>query len=623
MTPYHAICDAIDHTTNQRLVEAKKKNLGKHAEELAHREADQAKRELRKLSLSYESAIPTTPEAVRRPEHAFTLVRVRGTIDSFIDPRQLDIPKAQAQLIDMLGARSDEVETEVLKSLVSSLGIRGEADGTITTQEFIDRKLINEIQDKGSQFATWEFLLYVVPGSDSERMSAKDAETIVASVGTPRSYMFYLIDARPLTTALQVVAPTPGEQEAAMQMFGSDPNVLKTALNLVTTFLGVACLDTLPILREAIAFQILASATEGPRGHSLLIGPPGVGKSLVTKAAGLVQPVLKFVMPTKVTEAGLIGSGHSNPKNRKPGMIALAHLGAFSVEDFNQANSNKNQRLCATFTHVMAEGVVSDGSVSRTVYKAQTSIILDANRKSDVRRRQTDKTGFDLIVEDIGIPMNIFSRMTYVAEIPRDAHTQLQVAIKTIETAGAMPTTDKAVLDEKVKLFRVYAAMMRELHPVVEIPEQVRNHIAQIFVSINNTTEERFNRHPEFGDFMARQGKAMLMLTEAHARLQNRSVATVEDVAAIFPFCWRKMDWVKQTLFGGQIEAAVVDANTPARRHMVRLHLKTLPQATCTPKQVQRGLGLYSATLDTIHGDLEALLGPADEKGRFQVVTDA
>lgn len=612
--------EAIDQATNLRLRDIQKRNLGTRATEIALAEADAAKRALRSLSISFETAIPATIDTIRRPEHVHRVVCVRGSLAHMGEVRQVEMPRTQSTtLMDLLGERSDEVTSPVVTGLMSHLIIRGDGDTVVTTKPFIDRKMVNQLQDLGTRFATWEFLLFVVPSTAESLTEAESQDS--QTVGTVRTYEFYLVDARPLVSAIQVVAPTPGEAEQAEATLAKDPQVLETITGQLIRRLEILSSDHLPILTETIRFQVLAAATEGARAHTLVIGPPGLGKSLIHKAAGLVQPIMKHAMPTKATEAGLVGDGHSNRKNRRPGLIPLAHTGAFSVEDFNQANSVKNQRFCAVFTNTMAEGRISDASAAKVEYAASVSIILDANRKSDVRRTSSVKEGFDRLVEDIGLPMNVLSRTTYIAEIPRDAPLQLGIACEILRKKGSLSETDRRVLDEQLRLARVYLAMMRDRHRTVHLSEQVRQHLEDQVLAISNTTAERFDRHVEFADFLTRLGQQALMLVEAHARLHNRGEATRADVDAIFPFLWRKLDWLKTTLFGGQAETPVITANEKARRSLIRMRLGTWRGATCTAQEVRRKLGLNSASVATIQNDLWALLGEPDAKGVYKVVS--
>ncbi len=224
-----ALINAIDQATNLRLAEIQKRNLGARASEIAHQEADEAKRALRTATISFDSAIPATVSTIRRPENAFKLARVRGSLAGMDTPVHVESPRnADATLTDLIGERSDETSASVITSLMSRISISGDGDDEIETNRFIDRKLINTFQEDGHRYATWEFLIYVVL-STSASQESESQETNRPS-RTYRTYEFFLVDARPLRTAIQVVAPSPGEIAAAEALYGSDPSLIDTIM---------------------------------------------------------------------------------------------------------------------------------------------------------------------------------------------------------------------------------------------------------------------------------------------------------------------------------------------------------------------------------------------------------
>lgn len=614
-----AINDALDFTSNERLAEARRRNLGRRAEEIIQKEADSAKQALRSRQISYDTAIPSDPATVRRPENAFQIVRVRGHLAAFRTPCQVELHRSDATLLDHLGERSTERNGNSITTMMSAAWITGLSGIEVATETFTDRNLVKVLQDNWGHYANWEFLLYVTPSTDL----APSTEKRLNAGGDPMisSYCFYMIDARPLTKAIQVVAPTPGEIEECLKRYGSDPSALETGYQKVVRLEGIACLDRLPVLAEAVKFQVLAAATEGARAHTLLLGPPGVGKGFIHKVAARVQPIAKSAAPTRVTEAGLVGDGRSNAKERAPGLVPQSHTGCFSIEDFNQANSVKNQRLSAVFTNVMQNGTIVDASVSKVEYKASVSIILDANRRSDVRRTDNVKNGLARVVDDTGVATNILTRMTYIAEIPRSTEDQMAVATAVFDQHNSVSDVDREVLEEEVRQFQVYIALMRERHPKVFIPQELIDRIKHDMIVAGNVSAGHFEKHEDFADFLTRQSRQAIMLVEAHARLHNRNVASISDVEAVYPYIFRKFDWLKTTIFGGQAESQVVSANAMARRTLIKLRLKKWHSATCTAKQVQLRVGLQSASLATIESDLRSLLSDPDDNGVFQVVT--
>jgi hypothetical protein len=268
----------------------------------------------------------------------------------------------------------------------------------------------------------------------------------------------------------------------------------------------------------------------------------------------------------------------------------------------------------------MVKGTIVDASASRTEYVAEVSVMLDCNRRSDVRRKGAKKSGFDLLVEDIGVPMNILSRMTYIVEIPRDLREQINVAHGVAMGRGRLSEAEIAVLKEKMRLYQVYCAMVRDRFRTVTISVEIRQMISQRVLAAANLPQSHFERHDTIADFITRTMDDALMLVQAHARLHGRSEAILADFEGIYPFIWRKFDWLKTIMLGGQVETAVVDANAAARRSLIRLRLKTFRQTTCTVQDIRRRCGLRSASEATIAADLRAILGEPAADGTYAIV---
>ena len=617
-----AVLDAIDQSASATIKLARKRFLTKGAEETIQADADEAKRRVRAMILDYASAKPATLETLCRPEHDKQLVRVRCSISEMKRPVQIEKPRdVEATATDLLGTKAADYDQDKIVTLESELTLDGDNCAPFKTENFYDRQLIESLQVSMQRYAAFEMLLFVVAGAvvtDANQTEGADGGSSTGQV-LSKGYHAFVVDARPLCTALQIVAPTPGEQEEARRRYGQQGDLVTLGASLVTRRLEIQEEDSLPILLESIRFEVLNSATEGKRGHSLLLGPPGVGKSNVAKVGQMFQPVYRWAQPTKITEAGLIGSGTTVSRRRKPGLLPLAHTGMLSIEDANQMNSVKNQRCMSSFTTVMQDGKVADASVSRTEYHAQVSIHLDANRKSDVRRTGGTKSGLDLLISDTGIPLNVLTRMTFMAEIPRDTATQMRVAFGMIEKKQCLTESQIKILDYEIRLLQVWMAMMRSAHPAIDFPSSVRAVIHDRVAAAFNTTVTRMENHPELGDFLTRLAEQAHMLVSAHARLHDRGTATIGDVDAIFPYLWRKLDFVRTVLFGSQIATADASAAAKGRRLIIEIAVKRRRAAMFTVEDIRRWTGMTSATKGTMAEDLRVLYGDPNVEGMYRV----
>lgn len=609
---------AVEAQAMARLKEARKRGLGSGAEEAIHQDLDYNKQVIRTMTISYETARPATPETVRTPNNDHKLVRMRVTLPSMTAPQQYEVnPESELTIADKLGTSVADIEQKRVRGLATSFSF----DQEINAEVCFNRQLIEEYQDKCLKTANYEVLLYVTAGKQQDSKKPKvQAEGQAAEDGMIMlDYVFYVIDMRPLNTAIQVVGPAPGELQMAENLFSRDPNIVQTALDLISDALEIQNLESLPILREAIEFQVIAGGTEGDRGHAILIGPPSVGKSLVSKTAEKLEPVFHEALPTKITEAGLIGSGTSVRSHRIPGLVPKAHTGTFAIQDFNQANRVKNQRVIATLTTVMQDQKAIDASVSMTTYRAEVAVLLDANRRSDVRRTASKKVGLDRFVEDTGIPTNILSRTHYIVEFPRDMEKQIQTALAMIANKRTMTEEQKRTIEYRLRILRVYLAMVRENFRIVTIDDDVRAHMRTKIIEAINVTTARWEQFPEMSDFITRLAEQVLTLTEAHARLHFRGHAINADVDAVMQFLWRKLDFLRSIMFGGQLTSADTTAAARGRRNMIRLIVEKRGLRNFTVEDIRRVTGITSATLGTIREDLEALYSHGNDQGRYLV----
>lgn len=619
---FKALLEAIDQSASATIKQARKRGFSKGAEEIIQTDADEAKRRIRDVILDYQSAKPATLETLFRPEHDKQLVRVRCSISDMQRPVQIEkLRNAEATATDLLGTKASDYDQNMIVTLESQLTLDGENCRTFATEKFYDRQLIESLQLNMQHYVAFEILLFVVAGAVVADANQNDGtgENRLAGQMIRKSYHAFVVDARPLRTALQVVAPTPGEQEEARRRYTQQTDLVALGTRLITDRLEIQEEDDLPILSEAIRFEVLNAATDGRRGHSLLLGPPGVFKSAVAKVGQMVQPVYRWAQPTKITEAGLIGSGSTVARRRKPGLLPLSHTGMLSIEDANQMNSVKNQRCMSSFTTVMQDGKVADASASRTEYHAEVAIHLDANRQSDVRRNGGSKNGLELLIHDTGIPLNVLTRMTYMAEIPRDTATQMRVAMGMIENKHRLTDIEIKRLDLEIRLFQVWAAMMRHAHPTVDFPAIVRAAIQDRVAAAYNTTVTRMENHPELGDFLSRLAEQAHTLVSAHARLHDRGTATVDDVDAIFPYLWRKLDFMRTVLFGSQIASSDASAAAKGRRLIIEITVKRRGVATFTVEDIRRWTGMTSATKATTAEDLRILYGDPNADGQYKV----
>lgn len=605
------VLDAVDSSANENIRRLKGKNANQFAIDAILKDADQVKDAVRNSLISYNEAPPTTVLEVRRPELRNKVVKLTGLVGSMSTPAVVERRNANGEddtdLVAMAGRKPDEQGSGKTLTLTSTVVITDENGNEVPCYPTYDRRLVERLQGLSSRNARWEFivLVTVVP---SCRAPAATGEPEGQSLEI-LEFAFFLVDCRPVQRAIQLVSPRPGEIQEAMTRYGALGRPLEELGALVMRCLEIQGAADMVIIPEAIRVQILAAASEGRRIHAFLLGPPAVGKSLVHKAAKALQPTTQWALACKMSEAGLIGIASTFRKHRRPGLVPLAHLGGFGLEDANQLSRSDNRLLCGIITHVMEAGEVSDATAAQVTYLAQVSITIDANRKTQVRMRNTKSQGLARLVEDTGIPVNILSRFHYLAEIPRDIYRQIKVAEAIGLTKGYLQEERQVEEQEALRLLKVYLAVVRDRHPEVHIPSDVREAATNAFLETMNVPAFMLEKHDEINDFMTRHMEIGKDYLKAHARLCNRSIATIEDLHAVLPLMWRRTDFIKTIITGGQADAKTVKANARMRQMLIGIYLvdNGLQPNPDLAERIRRSLGMESASLATIEDDLRAL----------------
>ena len=85
------------------------------------------------------------------------------------------------------------------------------------------------------------------------------------------------------------------------------------------------------------------------------------------------------------------------------------------IQEFHDIRGPKRQSICGMFVRMMEEGRVIDSTSADTVHPAETALLIDMNRYSQLN----PSTQFDSFT-DIDIPINMLARFDYIVEIPRD-----------------------------------------------------------------------------------------------------------------------------------------------------------------------------------------------------------
>ncbi len=507
-------------------------------------------------------------ETLKSNVNLFQVVRFRAALKNFsgTNVKLRDI-EAQTDLVTLMDGTPVEQLGRREDFATQASFTFGEPDAErhlIETLPTTDPELIREFQQSGTN------VIFSITG-------------ILLANPVSNKFEILLFELKGLCSPLDLVEPTQQEMKSARGLLaaanGKSP--LTEIKSRICQSLGIIDPGD-PIFGEALEVAILQATSHGlindenARIHSLLIGPPGIGKGVVAKAVRAIQPLYKKVEPQAITEDGLYGnSGLSGGKRIvRAGLIPQAHQGAFMIEDFHQANSLKNQRLTTTFAATMESGRCEAANASRTSYSAQVAFHVDSNRLSDVDERRAHRsskgTKLGNLTADTGMPKNVLTRFDYIAEFERDSMRQLNL-INKIAGQPVRINCGEPEPDAEIRTIQVALAMLRNEIPEVEIDGEVSAYLKSRFWAIINVPKQVLNDHPYYADFMTRGVKSYRKFVAAHARICGRNSARNEDVDLVFPYIMRKFETILSWIVGDAHDETNQAARKEARQTCIRL----------------------------------------------------
>jgi len=371
--------------------------------------------------------------------------------------------------------------------------------------------------------------------------------------GTSGEYIFYLKDFNEKISALDVIQATQQEIDEAQKLANGLIKSGKTSLEYIKKTLvenlSIEGLDKAKDLDKCIDFMILQSLSAGisdinsNKLHSLVIGPPGVGKKLLTIIAKILNPVFEEVSSTgsKITAAGLIGNvQRTNSEVRSnPGLIPRASSGVICIQDFHSIKRNRSE-VFSVFSEVMEDGKSTDSTSARQTHETATSIHIDTNKYS-----QVDPSGKGYTpLSDIDIPMNILSRFDFIMEIPPDLDRQLKVAYKLAREEGGflyLSTYGNPKLElEWYRELKVLVAYLREYF-IAEFRPHINEYIEQELKKMVDS-----NGNKEFmADFILRITISIRRFVKALVSANHQLYAHEQFVDLAFKYIKPKIEFLQ------------------------------------------------------------------------------
>jgi len=383
--------------------------------------------------------------------------------------------------------------------------------------------------------------------------------------GQPR---FYLHDIVPDVSPIELVPWTPAEQDE--KGFGvlidgkrygvpkdHPTSILRThrQTNGVINFikeelargLGIQALHEAPELERALEFVILQAFSQGRREfleklHGLIIGSPNVGKSYLTKAALILNTVGQEISSSgrKVTLAGLVGTVKSKSKKNisEPGILPSNNDGVVCIQEFHDVRAETRKAICGLFVRMMEEGRVVESTSAATVHPAETALLIDTNRYSQINPSEHFNS-----FTDIDIPVNMLARFDYIVEIPRNDKRSKVTATQMTENFGVMGGQESTSAEPWKMRLKYLAAYLRTEYKVIEIPKDVRDYIHASVTAMLAEVPDQLQRLVE--DMRLRIMRSAFKLTKAVTTANASRKATREYADYALRFVQDKVNFIR------------------------------------------------------------------------------
>lgn len=282
-------------------------------------------------------------------------------------------------------------------------------------------------------------------------------------------------------------------------------------------------------VKEALALQLFSgwrrqrqdgTASRGDI-HVLLVGDPGVAKSVLLKFISTISPKGRYISGKAVTGAGLTATVIKDEFLRgwslEAGTMVLAHKGLCAIDKLEDMSEEDRSALHEAMEQQTV--TISKANVHATL-RAETSVLAAANPKYG---------RFDLyqpIAQQINIDPALLTRFDLIfimKDLPDRGKDEL-IATHVLNERKAPFISKKAIEPE---LFKKYIAYTKQ-RVFPELTDKAVEEIKKFYVDLRNmptVSEDLVKPIP----ITARQLEALIRLSEAIARARLSQKVTRED----------------------------------------------------------------------------------------------
>lgn len=336
------------------------------------------------------------------------------------------------------------------------------------------------------------------------------------------------------------------EDEKQIKELASDPQLfMKLRSSVAPSILGM------DEVKEALMLQLfggvkrLKSDGGSTRGdiHVLLVGDPGVAKSVLLKFISQIAPKGRYVSGKSASAAGMTATVVKDEFLKgwslEAGAMVLAHKGLCAIDEIAQMSEDDRSAMHEAMEQQTVS--ISKANVQATL-KCETSVLAAGNPKFG---------RFDLY-QPIGQQVNIeaplltrFDLIFILKDLPERMRDEAIAAHVLNERLPENPNAKKPIEPELLRKYLAYAK--QNISP--ELTEKAIEEIKKFYVDLRNMPSVSSDLVKPI-PITARQLEALIRLSEARARARLSKKITREDALRaieILKYCMMQIGFDQET----------------------------------------------------------------------------
>jgi len=336
--------------------------------------------------------------------------------------------------------------------------------------------------------------------------------------------------------------PISEEDEKEIKEFAKQENVYEKLRDMIApTIFGHE------EIKEAISLQLFGGIRKKKRDktffrgdiHVLLVGDPGVGKSVILQFVSKNAPKARYVAGLATTSAGLTATVVKDEFLKgwslEAGALVLANKGILCIDELEKMDPH--DRAAAHEALEQQQVTISKATIQATL-RAETTVLAAANPKFG---------RFDLyrtVAEQIDIPPTLLNRFDLIFPLRDIPQKGLDEAIASHLLQEHSGKKKDPVKSDFLKRYIGYAKRIKP-----QLTEAAMKELKQFYVDLRNSvavTPDVVRPIP----ISARQLEALIRLSEASARARLSARVTKEDARRaikLMHFCLKQVGFDYET----------------------------------------------------------------------------